>query len=648
MTEPTQEDAAGFNRNSPAGRLLVWIGLRRVQYVLDLVILATAFLMAYTLRFGGVPDGINFRKLVFQLPYVVLLQAILFHAFGIYSFVWRYISLREIRPFVHVIGSAGALMLLVRLVTPSPYQYARVPISVILIDGLLVLMGSLGIRILRRVGYERSERRLARSPAHKPVFLIGAGQAGVLVAKEIRARGGMEPVGFVDDDPEKQGTVIQGLRVLGSSKDLPALAREHQVKDAIITIANAPGPAIRKLVAICDRIPINVQIIPGLYQILDGTVSIAKVRDIQIEDLLGREPVHLLREPVEKLIHGRVVMVTGAGGSIGAGLARQVCRIGCGVLVLVERAETPLFDIHRELQARHSHVTLVPAVADICDTPRMTDLFAAHRPQVVIHAAAHKHVPMMEYNPGEAIKNNVVGTQVVADLAHRFGAGSFVLISTDKAVNPTSVMGSTKRLAEIYVQGLSERSKTRFLAVRFGNVLGSTGSVVPIFKGQIAAGGPVTVTHPDANRYFMTLEEATHLVLEAAALGEGGEIFVLDMGEPVSVLDLAKDMITLSGLRPFEDIDIVFTGLRPGEKMFEELSFSHELMERTRHPKIFIGRIRPEPSDRIKGIMAEAVTIRDGAPASDLRRFLRDAIPESHLEVEWSPNELPDGERKPG
>ena len=604
---------------------------RVLQYALDFSVLVGSFLFAYVLRFEGIPKDLHEKEMIFQLPYVVLLQFLMFQLVGIYSFIWRYIGLREVRSFLSATGGVAVVLTLVRLLAPAQYHYARVPLSVIFMDALLVFSGAMGLRVARRAGYERSQRRRrAAVMGERRVLLIGAGRAGVVVCREIQSRGdtGIEPVGFVDDDAAKQGTVIQGVKVIGTTDELPQLVRETAVDHVIITIANTPAREIRRIVSVCERIPIRVRIIPGLYEILEEKVSISRIRDVQIEDLLGRAPVELLRDSVEKLVRGQVVLVTGAGGSIGSGLCRQVCHYGAGQLVMVEQAETPLFDIHRELRVAHPHISLVPAIADVCDASRMNHLLLNHRPDVILHAAAHKHVPMMEYNPGEAIKNNVIGTQVVADMALRHRVGTFVLISTDKAVNPTSIMGASKRLAEMYVQGLSGRGRTKFVAVRFGNVLGSTGSVVRIFKEQIAAGGPVTVTHPDMKRYFMTIEEATQLVLQAADLGESGEIMVLDMGEPVLVLDLAKDMITLSGLRPYEDVDIVFSGVRPGEKLFEELGFDDEKMDRTRHSKIFVGKIRPQSAERVNEIMAGAVMIGDGSSVADVRDYLRGAVPE--------------------
>jgi FlaA1/EpsC-like NDP-sugar epimerase len=383
--------------------------------------------------------------------------------------------------------------------------------------------------------------------------------------------------------------VIHGIKVRGTTADLLRLAQRHGAKQALITISNAPGSAIRRITESCKGAGLTVKIVPGAYEIVGGRVNLSHVREVAIEDLLRREPVKLGTESVAGIVRGHPVMVTGAGGSIGAELCRQVAAYRPSRLVLVERSENNLFEIHSELCARFADVEVVPCVADITDVPRITSVFREHRPMVVFHAAAHKHVPMMEWNPAEAVKNNILGTQVVADLADSLAVERFVMISTDKAVNPASVMGATKRAAELYVQALSRQSATHFATVRFGNVLGSAGSVIPIFRRQIQDGGPITVTHPDMTRYFMTIPEAAQLVTQAAALSTGGETFILDMGQPVRIIDLAHDLIRLSGLEPDKDIEIRYTGVRPGEKLFEELSTLGEGIERTTHPKIFTG-----------------------------------------------------------
>jgi FlaA1/EpsC-like NDP-sugar epimerase len=416
-----------------------------------------------------------------------------------------------------------------------------------------------------------------------------------LVAREVDKRPdlGISVVGFVDDDRRMVGTIVHGIRVWGQLDQLPALAARLGAEQVLVTIANVEPHVLRRVVKRCEAAHLPTKILPALYQVIDEQSGIGRLRDVSIEDLLGRESVRLDMGLIGTFLREKRVLVTGAGGSIGSELCRQVARFHPKSLILVERSEFALFTIHQELLKSHADLNIVPRICDVCDNDRLETVFSSDEPQIVFHAAAHKHVPMMEWNAGEAIKNNVFGTKAVADACDRHTCEAFVLISTDKAVNPTSVMGASKRVAEIYVQARSVHSNTKYVVVRFGNVLGSTGSVVPTFKAQIAAGGPVTVTHPEMTRYFMTIPEASQLVMQAAAMGHGGEIFVLDMGEPVKIVDLAHDLIRLSGLVPNVDVKVAFTGLRPGEKLYEELSFDAEKMDRTTHPKINIGKLLP-------------------------------------------------------
>lgn len=613
---------------------------RPVQYGVDLAVLVAAFVVAYSVRFESVTEAATVERMLSQLPYVVLMQFVALNVFGIYSFVWRYIGLAEVGAFVRAAWWSFLPILLIRLTLPQPLATWRVPISIILVDTALAFGGILAVRVVRRTLYERFEKsqRSGGSGArngHKPVLLVGAGRAGVLAAREIAGRGETDLVvkGFVDDDPEKLGTVINGIRVLGTTRDLPRLVDEYQVDHVVITIARAKRIDIRQIIEICEQIPVKARIIPGLYEILDGSVEVSRIRDVEIEDLLGRDAVQLEQDTVAAFLAGNTVMVTGAGGSIGSELARQVARFGAGNLLLVERAEFALFEIDRELRSEHPEMTIVPVVADVCDGARMRAVMSLYRPAVVVHAAAHKHVPMMETNPTEALKNNVLGTRLVGEIAGELGAEAFILISTDKAVRPTSVMGASKRIAELVVQDLDRRYPTRYVSVRFGNVLGSAGSVIPIFRRQILAGGPVTVTHPDMVRYFMTIPEAAQLVLQAGAMGAGGEIFILDMGEPVRILDMAKDMIRLFGLRPFEDIDIIFTGMRPGEKLFEELQTDAETVTATRHPKILIGQIAGYADDAVAAALDEIRDVAVDGNERELRAFLNRFLPEARVSM---------------
>lgn len=605
---------------------------RGLQALLDVLVLSMAFWLSFGFRFEFALPTSWAMVALFSWPYVIALEYGALVLAGATRASWRYISLRDTTRVAFAVGAATALLVvlrfLVRDVESGVLRYAFIPLGVLGSNLFLCFVGLVGVRAIRRIYGETRERRLRFSgPTKARVLLIGAGQAGVLVAREIAGRPdlAMVPVGFLDDDKRKVGTMIAGLPVLGTTAALAQIAEQKRVTKALITIANASGVDIRRITLACRDAELETKIIPGIYELVDDRVNLSRIREVAIEDLLGRAPVKLDEEAVGPTLEGSTVMVTGAGGSIGSELCRQVCRFTPGRLVLVERFENALFEIRRELIAEFPDVAIDARIADVTDATRMEQVFAENPPAVVFHAAAHKHVPMMEENPGEAVKNNVGGTRVVVDLAHRFGVKRFVMISTDKAVNPTSVMGATKRVAEIYVKAISERTNTRFVTVRFGNVLGSNGSVIPIFKQQIARGGPVTVTHPEMQRYFMTIPEASQLVLQASAMCSGGEIFILDMGEPVKIVDLAREMITLSGFRPDEDIAIEFTGVRPGEKLFEELSTSAEVADKTKHPKIFIGRVQ-STENAVVLIDKLMASIEKGGDR--IREQLREIVPE--------------------
>jgi len=604
---------------------------RGLQVVFDLAVLSCAYWLGFEFRFEfSIPSHWLPVALV-GWAYVLPIEYALLSAYGVPRYSWRYISIRDTARIALATTLATMLLVTIRLIGMlGRIEILIVPFGVLCMNLCLCFVGLVGVRATRRIVGERQDRRL-RSAGRKRerVLLIGAGQAGVVVAREIIGRPdlALHPVGFLDDDPLKVGTQIGGLPVLGRIEQVAEIARWKRITRVLITIASASGSEIRNITLRCRDAGLETKIIPGIYEIVGERVNLSRIREVAIEDLLGREPVQLDDDQLNESIQGAVVMVTGAGGSIGSELSRQVCRYQPARLVLVERFENALFEIHRELLALYPDLTIEPQIADVTDARRMTQVFAAACPQVVLHAAAHKHVPMMEANPGEAIKNNVGGTRLLAELADRFGVERFVLISTDKAVNPTSVMGATKRVAELYTQALATRSKTRFVTVRFGNVLGSNGSVIPIFKQQIAAGGPVMVTHPDMQRYFMTIPEASQLVLQAGAMGSGGEIFILDMGEPVKIVDLARDLIRLSGLRA-EDIEIKFSGVRPGEKLFEQLATDAEHADKTKHPKILIGRIAPSPWAQVSTGVDALLARADGGDTAALRTALGALVPE--------------------
>lgn len=610
---------------------------RLAQWLVDLLVCALAFQVAYLLRFDFAIPPSEVAVLTGQLPYVVLLQVGALTIFGVQTFVWRFVGMVELKAFSWAAACSAAAMLAARLSFPDTWSQWRVPVSVIILDTGLAFGGLVAVRVLRRVLYERHGRAraggAAERPPRSPVMLIGAGRTGMMAAREIQTNpsSSIDIRGFVDDDPNKRGSVIQGIRVLGGTQDLPRLVAAEGIDHVVVTVEKLSRQQFQRIRDVCEAIPVKVRIAPSMAEVLDGRVTVSRIRDVQVDDLLGREPVDLDLSDMARLIGGRTVMVTGAGGSIGSELVRQVVRFGPSRVLLVERSEFALFSIERELRAAWPDVDLCPVLADVGVESRMRGVFARYQPSVVLHAAAHKHVPMMEHNPTEAITNNVFGTDTLARLAGQHDVEVFVLISTDKAVRPTSVMGASKRLTELVVQGADRRYDTRYVAVRFGNVIGSAGSVIPIFQEQIRKGGPVVVTAPDMVRYFMTIPEAAQLVLQAAALGEGGEIFILDMGEPVRILDLARETIRLSGFKPYTDIDIVFSGLRPGEKLFEELEISGEDMTRTRHPKIFIGRLAPYDNDRLRGILDTLGALTRSGDEQALRRFLNQVLPEARL-----------------
>ncbi|HHY76278.1 MAG TPA: polysaccharide biosynthesis protein [Firmicutes bacterium] len=568
--------------------------LRKVYLlILDIVLVNFAALAGLYLRFDGNVAPRYLDMYLRVAPAHTAITIALFAFLGLYSWVLRYASIDEMLGVAAgSMGSAVSLFVLTRI--PPAQGFPR---SVPIIAGVLVLILSGGVRLSVRL-YLRITQKLAANGRSIRVLIVGAGDAGAMLARELAKpeAGDRKAVGFIDDDPAKIGAVMLGIKVLGDRKAIPEIVRSLDVDEVILAMPSAPAHVLKETVQICEGLGVRIRAIPKLLDIAGKAFSLNMVRDIDIEDLLGRSEVKLETEKIRDYLSGKRVLVTGAGGSIGSEICRQVARFGPDKLIMLGHGENSIFTTRMTLGFDFPDLKVETVIADVRDSARIRDVFAIHRPEVVFHAAAHKHVPLMEENMVEAIKTNVFGTYNVAKAALLYEAEKFVMISTDKAVNPTSVMGVSKRVAEMLVQSMNARSKkTQFVSVRFGNVLGSSGSVIPVFREQIARGGPVTVTHPDMRRYFMTIREAVLLVLQAGTMGHGGEVFVLDMGEPVKIVDLAEQMIRLSGRTPYTDIPIVFTGVRPGEKLFEELLTAEEGTTATHHTQIFIAKQKPLP-----------------------------------------------------
>jgi FlaA1/EpsC-like NDP-sugar epimerase len=539
---------------------------------------------------------INLKQLYTLFPLIALGRLISFYFFSIYSIAWRYISTTDAISIGKACAPVTVLLFLGRMFLPYKLSLLRIPLSIIALEFLMVLFGTLGVRMTRRLIWELSERERLEDKGgavkKKRILLIGAGAAGNMVIKELKQRPdlGIDVIGFIDDDPKKLHIVTQGTKVLGNTAQIPDIVRKLAIEEAIITIANASSKDIRRIIGICERTKIKVKIIPGLFEILDDKVRFSKIREINIDDLLGRSVVHFknrLPEIVNQY-QDKKILITGAGGSIGSELCRQLTSFKPKELVLLDKDENSIYEIDFELSSQHTKFKITPFIADIRNLERLRYAFEKYRPDVIFHAAAHKHVPLMEFNIPEAILNNIQGTINISRLADEYQVEKFIFISTDKAVNPTSVMGASKKIGEIIIQENASKSNTKYSCVRFGNVLGSRGSVVPLFQKQIARGGPITITHPDIRRYFMSISEAVQLIIQAGTLGDKGEVFVLDMGEPIKIQELAKDLLKLSGVAE-DDIEVRYIGMRPGEKLYEEILIDEEKTKATQFEKIFMA-----------------------------------------------------------
>jgi len=560
---------------------------RLVLIFFDLLFINFTTWLSFMIRFeGNIPLSYQNQWLYFA----VLINSIriaTFYLFGLYNSLWDYSSLPEMLQIIKAVVVSSLLIMFVDRVILTP----AIPLSIHYISLMINILLIGGSRFAIRLRQEILSRFDNRKKKDCRVLVIGAGQAGALIIREMQQQSTPYlPVAILDDNYLKLKHYLHGVPVVGEIAALPKAVKEYDIDEILVAIPSAPKERLREIVTIAQESGLPVRIIPGLLATSDERITLDKVREVQIEDLLGRKPVKLELDEIAGYLKGERVLVTGAGGSIGSELCRQVARFEPESLLLLGRGENSIYEIDQELKESYPALQKIPVIADIRDRARLAKIFREYRPTVVFHAAAHKHVPLMEDAPDEAVKNNVFGTKNVAELADEYGVKRFVMISTDKAVNPTSVMGATKRVAEMIIQMLAEKSKTKFCAVRFGNVLGSRGSVIPLFKRQIAKGGPVTVTHPEMVRFFMTIPEAVSLVIQAGAMGEKGELFILDMGEPVKILDLARDLIRLSGFVPDKDIKIEFCGIRPGEKLYEEILTAEEGANTTRHERIYVGK----------------------------------------------------------
>lgn len=608
---------------------LDWVKTSRVLFLViaDLVLIAFSSFAALYLRYEFSMTNLvesGFLDSIFRyLPAGLCCTVLIFWFCRLYNSLWEYAGVEELCRIVIGAGLSTVAQTLGLLAFSLPF-----PRSFPFLYFMILCMLTMALRLSYR-----GLRSLHRPHGHpkKRTMLIGAGQAGAMLLRELQSSELSENkvVCCIDDNPAKQGQRMRGVPVVGGRREIPAVAKAYQVEEIIFAIPAATAKQRREIVEFCKETPCTLKTLPGLVQLTNGQVSIQKIRKIRIDDLLGRDAVHVDMTGISSHLKGRTILVTGGGGSIGSELCRQIAGYGPKKLIIFDIYENNAYDIQMELRHKHPELSLEVLIGSVRDRDRLEQVFSKYRPELVFHAAAHKHVPLMEDSPGEAIKNNIFGTLNTAEMADKYGARRFLLISTDKAVNPTNVMGATKRICEMVIQMVGRQSKTEFVAVRFGNVLGSNGSVIPLFQKQIAEGGPVTVTDPEIIRYFMTIPEAVSLVLQAGTFAKGGEIFILDMGEPVKIDDLARNMIRLSGFEPGTDIEIQYTGLRPGEKLFEELLLDTETCRKTDNNLIYIGKDEPFDVEALRAALEELrQTAKENSP--ELRKILAGVVPTYH------------------
>jgi FlaA1/EpsC-like NDP-sugar epimerase len=596
--------------------------------VSDSILLSLAFYLSFYLRFEGVIPHHHLRQFIRYLPLFVGFKIIAFYFFQIYRFSWSYVGLYEVLKIAKILTLCSLILSTIVLFLTYEEAFRGFSRSIFLIDYILSLIMIGGSRISKRVYLHGKKYPLVEQ---KRTLIIGAGNVGELIVRDMRRTKGTPylPVAFIDDDPLKRKVMIHGIEVVGNRMDIPLVTKSLGVELAVIAMPSVPSKEIRDIVSYLHKAGINeIRILPGTKALMSKNISILDIKKIDLKDLLSREPVQIDYSKLRKDIEGKRVLITGAGGSIGAELGRQVAQFDPDLLALVDFDETELFHIGQELRESHPGLRVSPVLGDILNREKMAAVFHELTPQLVFHAAAYKHVPVMEHFPEEAIRVNILGTKVLAELSLQYGIEKFIFISTDKVVNPTSLMGASKRVAEMVITDFNHREKTHFLAVRFGNVLGSRGSVIPIFQEQIKRGGPVTITHPDMKRYFMTIPEAVLLVLQAGSMGHGGEVFVLDMGEQAKIYDVACELIRLSGLEPHKDIPVIFTGIRPGEKLFEEVLTAEEGVEPTTHPKIFKARIKePLRQETLNGKIEKLKSSAQSQDRAAIIQTLQELIP---------------------
>ena len=609
----------GLKNTQPVLRPYIRTGV----FLHDVLMIPAAWYLAYWLRFnlGTIPEN-SLQVATLMLPVVIVCQSFSYVVFGLYRGIWRFASLYD---FIRIGKSVYVGALIATLVIFAVTGMEHVPRSVVPLYMLLLFILLGGNRAL----YRSLKDQRMRAGGGKRVLVIGAGESAQMLARDMlqHARGEYLPVGMIDDNPDKLNREIHGIKVFGGFEDIPDVVGKQSVDLIIIAIPSLSTARMQRLVSICESTGMEFKTLPRLEDLISGQVSVSSIQEVSIEDLLGREKIELDRDMMQAGLSGKVIMVTGAGGSIGTELCRQVAGFAPATLVIFERSEFNLYCIQQELENNYPELNLVAVLGDVCDRQVVEGILGQYRPELLFHAAAYKHVPLLQAHPAQAVKNNITGTRIAAEAASKFHCDKFVFISTDKAVNPTSILGATKRAGEIYCEGMNAVSATRFITVRFGNVLGSDGSVVPLFREQIRAGGPLTVTHPDMTRYFMTIREACQLILQASVVEQEGGIYVLDMGAPVSIDYLAEQMIRLSGKVPGEDIEVEYVGLRPGEKLYEELFYDDEEKETTRNSKVFRAKHAAADWRLVKQVVDRLEQARTNMDDHEIKRSLAELVP---------------------